>query len=137
MSSSSNLVCAEAYYIYTVSAPTTAIAILLGIVAFSMYAIRLHRNPTARIIQNKYDIESASWVLILVNLAALTSGGAAIVNYHCGEKCPTATLQCNTQIATATSALISAIGAVSAGVMKFLSIREQTKIAYKALTDID
>jgi len=122
---SSSVPCIEAVNLSIASVSALSVATVLGIFSFGYYSYLIHKNPNIKILQTKYDVESASWVLILSTIAAMASGGITILNGICGEKCPTATLQCNTQMGTAGASLISALGIISAAIMKIISTRSQ------------
>lgn len=122
---SSSVPCENAYNISIAAVSVSSLAALLGIISFFYYSSYLHKNPNVRMIQTKYDIESASWLLILSIIAGMSTAIVTIMNYRCGEKCPTATLQCNTQLGTASIALVSAVSLASAGFLKLISLHYQ------------
>jgi len=123
--SSSSIPCYEAYVLSSTAVSFGTVSATLATIAFAIYFYRLHRNPNMKVMQNKYDIESASWVMVLASIGALSVSTSVILNYQCGEHCPAATIQCNTQMGSAGAALIASIGSAGAAVMKLLSIKSQ------------
>ena len=122
---SSSIPCTEAINLSIASVSALSVATVLGIISFGYYSYILHKNPNIKLSQTKYDVESASWVLILTTIGAMSTGVVTIMNGACGEKCPTQTLQCNSQMGTAGASLISALGIISAAILKIISTRSQ------------
>jgi putative copper export protein len=131
--SSSSIPCYEAFVLSASAVSFGSLAAVLAMAAFGIYIYRVHRNPSIKSTQTKYDIESAAWLMIITTIGALSVSTSLIMNYYCGEKCPSATLQCNTQMGSSGAALIASIGSVGAAIMKILSmLAQQTQQTLKA-----
>ncbi len=117
--------CEIAYNISSTTVAIFSVAAVTGIISFIIYFIQLHKNPNYKPVETKYDIESASWVLILSIISGMVSSIITIINHECGPTCPSSTLQCNNQIGISIIALVSSISIMSAGIMKLLSLYTQ------------
>lgn len=126
--SSGSVPCYEAYVLASLTVTCATVAALLALVAFGMYSITLHLNPTRKFVTTtKYDIESASWVLVLSAIGALSASSAVIYNYNCGSACTAAELSCVTSMGTYGASFVAAFSAMCAAVMKIVSISYQLK----------
>lgn len=118
--------CAPAYYIASVTVSFASTAAILAIVAFGTFAVKLHRDPGAKFIQNKFDIESSSWLMILTSLSALVTSAAGIANYNC-LGCTAAEYTCISNMGTYTTGLVSAVSATGAAAFKIASLVYQQR----------
>ncbi len=124
---SSSVPCESAYDLSVSSLFFQSVAATLGIVSFVYYVIKVHRNPNMRFVQTKYDLESASAVLILSIIAGMSSSVVTVMNGNCGDKCPTETLTCNSQMGSSASTLVSAMGISITAIMKIFSLYYQVE----------
>lgn len=132
--SSSSLPCYEAFTISSANVGILSLAGLLAITVFITYAKKMHKTPNSRMMQNKFDVDSASWVAVLAILNLGCTQLVNIVNYHCGTECPSVTLTCNSQIGTAVGIFFSAISVTSAAILKLLSYNYRLKHPYSQVS---
>jgi hypothetical protein len=115
--------CYGAYVLASMTVSCTTASALLAIIAVGIYSITLHRNPNRKFVTTtKYDIESASWVLVLSAIGALSACSAVIYNYHCGDSCTAADYSCNTSMGTYGASFIASLSALCAAIMKIASL---------------
>jgi len=125
---SSSIPCYEAYVLASISVSFGTVSAILAFSAFIMYAYTLHRYPNAKFPNNtKYDIESASWVLVLTSIGGLATSTALILNYNCGASCSATTISCNTSIGTYAGTMIATFSAMCAAIMKNISVIYQIR----------
>lgn len=126
--SSSSLPCYEAYVLASLTVSCATIAATFALIAFGMYSITLHKNPNRKFVSTtKYDIESASWVLVLSAIGALSSSSAVIYNYTNGSSFTAAEISCVTSMGTYGASFIAAFSAMCAAIFKIASFFFQMK----------
>lgn len=124
--SSSSIPCYEAYVLASLTVSCAAVAATVAAVVFAIYAFTLHKNPTKLFMSNtKYDIESASWVLVLSAIGALSASSALIYNYTYGNKMTSADISCITSMGSFGASFVAAFSAMCATFLKFASLRFQ------------
>ncbi|AYV75290.1 MAG: hypothetical protein Terrestrivirus1_164 [Terrestrivirus sp.] len=125
---SSAVPCYEAYILASLTVSCATIAALFALISFGMYSLTLHFNPNRKFVTTtKYDIESASWVLVLSAIGALSASSAVIYNFNCGVKCTSAEISCVTSMGTFGASFVAAFSAMCAAILKLTSLYFQLK----------
>lgn len=125
---SSSVPCYEAYVLASLTVTCATVAALFALISFGMYSITLHFDPNRKFVTTtKYDIESASWVLVLSAIGALSASSAVIYNFNCGAKCTSAEISCVSSMGTFGASFVAAFSAMCAAILKLVSLYFQLK----------
>jgi hypothetical protein len=122
---SSSIPCQTAYQLAIATLTVGSVAAVAAVTAFILYAVELHYRPNRRFVASKYDIESASWLMMLASIASLATCSPVIANYLCGSTCPSTTINCNTQ----TGQYAATLSGLGAACMKIASFYHQRYVS--------
>jgi hypothetical protein len=127
--SSTSIPCYNAYVLASLTIACATTTFFLALSAFGMYSYTLHRHPNKRFVSTtKYDVESASWVLVLTAIGALSSSAALVWNYRNGADMSAADISCVTSMGTFGATFVAAFSAMCAASLKIASFFFQIKI---------
>ncbi len=131
----SSIPCYPANVMAIATTVTSIGAVVLAFSAFFLFVCSLHKDPTKRfIVSTPYDIEGTSWILAFTAIGGIVLSSGVILNYHCGENCPSVTLACTTLTTQYGAYFVSALTSFFAAGFKIASIRSQI-IIRKALLE--
>lgn len=113
------------YLTFTLASSAIAFAsigALIGLATYAFYTYVLHQDHNRQFRTNtKFDISSASWVLIFTSAGVVSNSASILANYLCSN-CTAAQLTCNTSAGSSGAAMISALSVALAAALKMCSL---------------
>jgi hypothetical protein len=115
--------CEAVYHASVATLSVGSVAGVTALVAFGIYFFGIHRRLV--VINNRFDIDSSSWVLAFSISLGLCNASANIANFLCGPTCSATTLSCNTSLGTAMGYFFTALSVLFASIFKIISCVSQ------------